>query len=460
MALRALPVHFGKSLTSKKTRLGASSSLSSSSSSSSYAFSSAAVKATESELLESRSCQNATDERLISFAQRCTTNVTSKKKRKRAMTSASKAARSFSDYYRSLYGSERWDGSGADGLCHALMDGPTCHAALVNRLHEAIAITRDQSNNKGKNENATMKRIPWVHTKTNLDVAVIDEGMGRLPTPTFCPSSSLLNYYCLDPASLLPVIALDLPLSVSSHQASAKVLDMCAAPGGKTLAILQSLFGGAAHLSHVSPYSKEENQQHVIVANEVSRNRRTRLENVLADYVPLPIQRSSLVITGIDGTMFGSASIDPQRGLHFSSESDITPIPEEDDGYTHILCDVPCSGERHALKTSSSLAKWNAGSSRHLQKKQLSLLKAAVSACRPGGRIVYSTCSINSNENDVVVEKLLNKRGDHVEVLCDTLTDFDIGESTKYGKMFLPDRKSCRGMGPMYVCTMRKKSVG
>ena len=78
------------------------------------------------------------------------------------------------------------------------------------------------------------------------------------------------------------------------------------------MAILQSLLGGTAQTSN----SIDENDlHHVIVANESSRNRRNRLENVLADYVPLPIQRSSLVITGYDGTMFGSASIDPQRWI-------------------------------------------------------------------------------------------------------------------------------------------------
>ena len=325
------------------------------------------------------------------------------------------------------------------------MEGPTCHAALINRLHDDIVPCKESG----------MEPIPWVRSmNTNLDALWIDEGMERLPTPSLCPSTSLLNYYCLDPASLLPVIALNLSQYDSSHNTPAKVLDMCAAPGGKTLAILQSLLGGTAQTSNSAD---EGDLHHVIVANEASRNRRNRLENVLADYVPLPVQRSSLIITGYDGTMFGSASIDPQRGLKYSPESDVTPRSEEEEGYTHVLCDVPCSGERHVLRTSSSLAKWSAGSSRHLQKKQMSLLKAAVSSCRPGGTIVYSTCSINTNENDVVIEKLLNKRGDQVEAQLDVLADVGIGESTEYGNIVLPDHNNCKGMGPMYVCALRKK---
>ena len=432
-----LPIRSGRGLIHKRARIGAASA---------NAFSSVTTQTSDDDSeLESRSCQNATDDRLISFAQRWTTNVTSKKKRRKAINSSTKAARSFSDYYRALYGSERWDGDGADGLCHALMEGPTCHAALINRLHNDIIPCKKSG----------MKPIPWVRSmNTNLDSVWIEEGMGRLPTPTLCPSTSLLIYYCLDPASLLPVIALNLPQYIASYNTPAKILDMCAAPGGKTLAILQSLFGGTAQTSNSA---NEDDVHHVIVANESSRKRRNRLENILADYVPLSIQRSSLVVTGVYGTMFASGSIDPQRGLHYSPESDISPRSEEEEGYTHVLCDVPCSGERYVLRSSSSLAQWNAGSSKHLQKKQLSLLNAAVKACRPGGQVVYSTCSINTNENDVVVEKLLSKRGNQVEAELDVLADVGIGESTKYGKMILPDHISCKGMGPMYVCALRKK---
>lgn len=294
-SLGTLPIRFGKGLIRKRAGIGAISA---------NALSSVTNQTSDDDSeLKKHSCQNATDDRLISFAQRWTTNVTSKKKRRQAMRSSSEAARSFSDYYRGLYGSQRWDGNGADGLCHAIMEGPTCHAALINRLHDDIVPCKESG----------MEPIPWVRSmNTNLDALWIDEGMERLPTPTLCPSTSLLNYYCLDPASLLPVIALNLPKYAASHNAPAKILDMCAAPGGKTLAILQSLLGGTALPSNSAD---EGDLHHVIIANEASRNRRNRLENVLADNVPLPMKRSSLVITGYDGTMFGSASIDPQRWI-------------------------------------------------------------------------------------------------------------------------------------------------
>ena len=446
MVLRVVSSGLGKLLTRKRTRRI--------STCFHHAFSSK-TSTTDFELNEttttaqSRTCQDETDDRLVAFAQRCTTNVASKKKRKKAVLAATKSALSFSEYYRNMYG-DRWDGDG--GLCHALMDGPSCYAALINRLGDASDAVFEGMQ--------AMKPIPWVHPRTNLMALWIDHGSGRLPPPSISPSSLLLDYYCLDPASLLPVMALNLPNHVESASRSVKILDMCAAPGGKTLAIMQSLFGNPDHVVSSSSLDKYE-QHHLVVANEVSRSRRNRLEKVLAEYVPLPLQRSSLSLTGCDGTILGSSSVDPLNGLHFAfnTDGDFASGKEDiDGGFTHVLCDVPCSGERHVLRSSSSLAEWNPGSSRHLQKKQLSLLKAAVSACRPGGTIVYSTCSINVHENDGVVGKLLQKRRNCVELQGKTLADVNIGEETsEYGRMILPDHTSCRGMGPMYICALTKK---
>ena len=438
MVPRVVSTNLGRHLCQKRTRIGICS----------HAFSSVSTTA-DCELLENHTptCQDETDNRLIAFAQRCTTNFTSKKKRKKAVLAATKSARSFSEYYRNMYG-DRWDGD--DGLCHALMDGPSCHAALVNRLGDATPF-----------DAAVMTPIPWVQPETNLTAVWIDQGAGRLPPPTISPSSLPLNYYCLDPASLLPVMALNLPNRNKAESRPAKVLDMCAAPGGKTLAIMQSLFGNTEHVEQSFSAGTSE-YDHLVVANEVSRTRRVRLENVLADYIPLPLQRSSLILAGADGTILGSSSVDLQNGLHFTFDTDNDIASngsgdDKDERYTHVLCDVPCSGERHVLHSSSSLAEWNAGSSRHLQKKQLSLLKAAVSACRPGGRIVYSTCSINNHENDGVIERLLHKRGDCVEVQFNALACLGLGEETEYGRMILPDYSSCKDMGPMYICALSKK---
>mmetsp|Transcript_2055 Transcript_2055/g.2670 ORF Transcript_2055/g.2670 Transcript_2055/m.2670 type:complete len:159 (-) Transcript_2055:544-1020(-) len=129
--------------------------------------------------------------------------------------------------------------------------------------------------------------------------------------------------------------------------------------------------------------------------------------------------------------------------------------------YTHILCDVPCGAERHMMhstSSTSSLLNYNSNSYKQNVKKQVSLLKAATHALSNNGILVYSTCSINVYENDGVIEKILQSRGDVIEVVeeDDHHVTFGVGEKTKYGWMILPDHASCLGMGPMYIAKLRK----
>lgn len=69
-----------------------------------------------------------------------------------------------------------------------------------------------------------------------------------------------IDYYLLDGASVLPVLALDL-------QAGDVVLDMCAAPGGKTLSILQTLMPS------------------VMVANDIQKSRANRIRKIIDEYL-------------------------------------------------------------------------------------------------------------------------------------------------------------------------------
>ena len=79
-------------------------------------------------------------------------------------------------------------------------------------------------------------------------------------------------------------------------------------------------------------------------------------------------------------------------------------------------------------------------------------LAAALDAVKPGGRIVYSTCSISPLENDGVVEKLFKKRKDMFDII-----NFkpETGEKTRYGIHILPDTT---GAGPIYYCGIEKRN--
>ncbi|MFT6067766.1 MAG: 16S rRNA C967 or C1407 C5-methylase (RsmB/RsmF family) [Bacteriovoracaceae bacterium] len=217
------------------------------------------------------------------------------------------------------------------------------------------------------------------------------------------PSGEPFNYYLLDAASILSARALG---ASSDH----KVLDMCAAPGGKSLAI---------------QFFRKEGE---LVVNELSRDRRARLRRVLDSYIPSENQEN-IRVTGFDATTWC---------LH------------EKEAFDRILLDAPCSSERHLLESPDKLDDWKPGRSKRLSTLQYSLLSSALQVLRPGGRIVYSTCSISPMENDKVIEKLFKKRGDSIKLIRE---DLPFGEETEYGSIILPDRG---GWGPLYISIIEK----
>lgn len=210
--------------------------------------------------------------------------------------------------------------------------------------------------------------------------------------------------YALDRASLEPVFALE--LKDGMH-----FLDICSAPGGKALAALFICPDLRARL------------------NDVSRERVQRLKAVLHDYLPEEKVRR-LSITCSDGARIG------QR---------------EPNTYDRVLADVPCSAERHHLLGGEKQFQWTERASKRLAVRQHALLCSAIDAACPGGRVVYSTCSISPVENDGVIEKLHKSRKGEFQVLQ---TAAKMGEPTRFGHLILPDRHE--GSGPIYYCVLQK----
>ncbi|NWW93824.1 NSUN4 methyltransferase, partial [Rhynochetos jubatus] len=169
----------------------------------------------------------------------------------------------------------------------------------------------------------------------------------------------LLDYYLMDAASILPVLALNV-------QPSDLVLDLCAAPGGKTLALLQS--GGCGHLA----------------ANDVSISRTKRLHQILHSYVPKEI-RETVSVTSHDGRDWEQL---------------------EGSTFHKVLVDVPCTTDRHSVteEDNNIFHKRRTKERQMLPMLQLQLLMAGILATRPGGEVVYSTCSLSPLQNEHVIE--------------------------------------------------------
>lgn len=220
------------------------------------------------------------------------------------------------------------------------------------------------------------------------------------------------DYYVMDPASLIVAMALE-------PESSDDILDMCAAPGGKSLAIAESMSLKAGGVPEGS-----------LTSNEFSEARRERLMRVLHEYIPRE-QRLFIHVKGQDGNQYGL---------------------KKPDSYDRVLADVPCSGERHLLENQKELLLWTEKRTKNLAVRQYSLLSSAWLATKTGGRIVYSTCSISDQENDAVVAKLIKKRKPEI-LRPDFLNDFSFLEKTEFGYQILPD--NC-GFGPMYFSVIQK----
>ncbi len=220
-------------------------------------------------------------------------------------------------------------------------------------------------------------------------------------------AENLNCFYVMDPASVL--VARQIDLNGRHH-----ILDMCSAPGGKGIILAERMDDDAE-----------------LILNEFSRDRRDRLTNVVRDHVPHDC-RNRIFVKGKDGIRYGMVAPDT---------------------FDAILVDAPCSGEKHLVQNSVELEKWSEKRTKRLAQKQYGLLCSALLSAKPGAEIVYSTCSISPYENDGVIEKLIAKKGESVE-LAQMSNDVPGAERTEYGYLFLPDNM---GIGPMYFSKLVKK---
>jgi 16S rRNA (cytosine1407-C5)-methyltransferase len=165
-------------------------------------------------------------------------------------------------------------------------------------------------------------------------------------------------FFIQNRSSLLPVLALN-------PQPGQTVLDLCAAPGGKTTHL-------AARMRNTG----------LIIANDISQPRVYRLAALLRQY-----------------------GVACARTTRLAGQRVWRRYP---DYFDAALVDAPCSMRGTATPSPSAV--------KSLAKQQKFLLKSALSATRPGGVIIYSTCTTTAEENEGVIAWLLEKHPGQVEV--------------------------------------------
>ncbi len=85
--------------------------------------------------------------------------------------------------------------------------------------------------------------------------------------------------------------------------------------------------------------------------------------------------------------------------------------------FDRVLCDAPCTAQGTVRKDPDALDYCSDKSISKASKLQFELLEAAVHACKVGGRIVYSTCTLTPEENEMLVAAILNKYCDQLECI-------------------------------------------
>lgn len=216
-------------------------------------------------------------------------------------------------------------------------------------------------------------------------------------------------------ASWLPVLMLD-------PQPGDAILDVCAAPGGKT--------------SHIAAITDNQAQ---IWAND---NSRPRLAKLRANMQRLNVQIERYTL--YDATQLA-------RKL-------------EGEQFDRVLLDAPCSGEGlMQLDRDADFATWSVAHIKRLQQLQRRILSQAWQLLKPGGTLVYSTCTLAPEEDEAVVDYLLRSQPDAQIVRLELNLPNRVPTVREWnGKAFAPEVQGCLRLKPseqieaFFVCKLQK----
>lgn len=174
------------------------------------------------------------------------------------------------------------------------------------------------------------------------------------------PAATTGRIYVVNPSSVLAVVALD-------PQLGETVLDLAAAPGGKTL-MTAARMRNTGTITAVDPIKSRYHRMRANLARCGATNVRCRL---------------------VDGRSLGRR------------------MPAT---FDRVLLDAPCSSEaRFRAGVPTTFAHWSPRKVRETTRKQRGLIRAAFACLKPGGTLVYCTCSFGRKENEGVVEYLLKR---------------------------------------------------
>ena len=243
-----------------------------------------------------------------------------------------------------------------------------------------------------------MKRVPWNDNGCYLP---------ERPQFTLNPLLHAGAFYVQEAASMIHAwIVSGLGLNAGS-----KAVDLCAAPGGKTGAVIEAL-----------------PEDSLMVANEFVGQRANILRENMAKlgYPRVIVTNSAVEAIGRLGSTFDL-----------------------------MVADVPCSGEGMMRKEDVARSQWSPKLIRECRDLQRSILNNALPALRPGGYLIYSTCTFNKQEDEENVRWLMDEHGLE-NIPLDPPAEWNVAPSVDpavSAMRFLPHKTAGEGL---FVALLRK----
>lgn len=248
--------------------------------------------------------------------------------------------------------------------------------------------------------------VPWAENGIYLNTR---------PSFTFDPSFHSGSYYVQEASSMfLEQVLKQIFETTEFRDSSLNILDLCAAPGGKS-----------THIASLMPKGS------LLVSNEINRTR----ANILAE---------NLIKWGNENVVV--------------SNNDSTAFKKIIETFDVIVADVPCSGEGMFRKDIRAVEEWSLDNVKMCASRQREIISAIWPSLRPGGCLVYSTCTYNTLENEENIKWICeNFEAESLELnisdfkgVSPAISGFDEVKAAR----FFPDK--IRGEG-FFISLIRKK---
>jgi multisite-specific tRNA:(cytosine-C5)-methyltransferase len=264
----------------------------------------------------------------------------------------------------------------------------------------------------------TPKAVPWYPDSLAWSMTTPKNVIRKFPPfaafqKFLVSETSVGNISRQEVVSMIPPLLMDVKPGMT-------VLDLCAAPGSKAAQLLEMIHRGeeARIRQVIKTFSgdavKSEDVQEdeaarleadptddgratgMLIANDADYKRSHMLIHQLKR-----LSSPNMIVTNHDATMYPSIKI---------------PNPEKPSvpnylKFDRILADVPCSGDGTLRKNVNLWKDWTPGNALGLHLTQVRILVRALQMLKPGGRVVYSTCSMNPVENESVVAAAIERCG-------------------------------------------------